>query len=166
MTVPNRTLARRAVRDWLMAGNIPYLDVVHTAHPLRFDFNRYSHDENHQCQTVVVFSEEGEMRMAIGGEHSGMKRIDYLCNLEIYFRSLFPDPEVVIDVFDLLIEGFKVRIREDRRFEQADTIIWQAGEGGYGIQCDYMIADNNQIGGEPIEHYALMRFEITQWIVA
>lgn len=165
MTV-NRTLARRALRDWLTDGHIPWLDVVHLAHPLRLDFNRYARDEHHQCQVVIVITEEGELRFALGGEHSGMKRIDYLVNLEIYFRSLLPEPEAVIEAFDDLVEAIKVRIREDRRLEQPDTVIWQIGEGGYGIQCDYMIADNNQIGSEPIEHYALMRFEITQWIVA
>ena len=162
----SRTLARRALRDWLVGANIPYLDVVHLAHPLRLDFNQYARDENHQCQIVIVFTEEGELRFALGGEHSGQKRIDYLVNLEIYFRSLLPGPEEVIEVFDGLIDAIKVRLRADRRAQQDESIIWQMGEGGYGIQCDFMIADNNQIGGEPIEHYGLMRFEVTQWITA
>lgn len=162
----NRTLARRALRDWLMDGSVLHLDHVFLAHPMRLDFNRYGADREYQCQIVIVFSEEGEMRMALGGEHSGQKRIDYLVNLEIYFRGLVGEPEQVIEVFDELINTLKSRIREDRRFEQDDTIIWMAGEGSYGIQTDFMIPDNNQIGGEPIEHYGLMRFEITQWITA
>ena len=162
----NRTLARRALRDWLVDGNIPYLDAVHMAHPLRLDFNMHSQDSNHQCQIIIVFTEEGELRFALGGPHSGQKRIDYLVNLEIYFRSTLSEPEQVIEVYDDLIDAIKVRLREDRRLNQSDEVIWQCGEGGYGIQCDFMIADNNQIGGEPIDHYALMRFEITQWIIA
>jgi hypothetical protein len=162
----NRGLARRALKDWLLAGNIPHLDDVFIAHPLRLDFSRYSASEQYQCLMVIVFAEEGELRFALGGEHSGMKRIDYLVSLEIYFRSLFPDPDLAIEAFDELIDATKARLRADRRLAQDEDIVWQCGEGGYGIQCDFMIPDNNQIGGEPIEHYGLMRFEITQWIVA
>lgn len=162
----NRTLARQALKDWLLDGNIPHLDDVFIAHPLRLDFTRYASSEEFQCLIVIVFAEEGELRFALGGEHSGMKRIDYLVSLEIYFRSLLPNPDRAVEAFDELVDGVKVRLREDRRLAQTDDVVWQCGEGGYGIQCDFMLPDNNNIGSEPIEHYGLMRFEITQWIIA
>ena len=158
--------ARTALKDWLLGGDIPHLDEVFIAHPLRLDFNRYGGDRDYQCLIVIVITEEGELRFALGGEHSGQKRIDYLVNLEIYFRGLVPEPDLVIGAFDDLIDGIKIRLRADRRLGSTDTIVWQAGEGGFGIQCDFMIPDQNQIGGEPIEHYAAMRFEITQWIIS
>lgn len=158
-----RAAARTAVKTWLEAGNIQYLDAIFTAPPLRLDFNKYG-TAPHNCQIVVFIDEEGELRLALGGEHSGKKRIDYTVSLEIYFRSTEPDTEAALAAFDELVDAIKARLRADRRLGQAESVVWQAGEGGFGIQCDFM--DGNNVGGEPIEHYARVRFEITQWITS
>lgn len=163
-----RELARKAVKDWLTAGNIQYLDVVFTAPPWRLDFNQYG-SPPFQTQAVVFIDDEGEMRIGLGGEDSGKKRIDYMVSLEIYFRSVNYDTELTQSAFDQVVDDIKARLRSagHRLGETDDTIVWQAAEGGYGIQTDFMDPQpQSNVGGEPIEHAARMRFEVTQWITA
>ena len=160
-----RADARQALADWLTDGHIEHLDKVHLAYPLRLDFNGYGAGV-HRCQAVIYFVEEGELRFALGGEHSGKKRIDYLVSLEVYHRSTVAEPLQALEAFDEVVDGIKTRLREDRRLGADDEIVWQAGEGGYGIQCDFMVPDEGNVGGEPIEYYARLRFEITQWITS
>lgn len=166
-----RSDARQQIKTWLDAGEILYLDQVFTAPPLRLNFQQYSMDDSHNCQIVIFIDEQGEMRMSLGGATSGKKRIDYMVALEVYYRCTRPDPEVAQDAFDELVDAVTDRIREDRRLGISDSltsqsIIWQAGEGGYGIQIDFKDPTDGNIGGEPIEHYARIRFEVTQWITA
>ena len=167
----SRSLARQAIKDWLDAGEILYLDKVFVAPPLRLSFPQYSQNDHHNCQIVVFIDDQGEMRMSLGGANSGKKRIDYMIALEIYYRCTLPDPETAQDVFDDLVDAINARLRADRRLGVSDSlnsesVIWQAGEGGYGIQIDFKDPADGNIGGEPIEHYARMRFEVTQWITA
>jgi hypothetical protein len=161
-----RALARSAVADWLSDGNIIGVDKVHLVWPLRLDFNAYS-ATMHRCQLVVVLESEGEVRVALGGAHSGKKRIDYLTTVEVYHSSITTDPADALANFDEVVDGIKTRLRADRMAGQTDdSIVWQMGEGGYGIQTEFMIPDNWQVGGEPIEFYARIRFEVTQWITS
>lgn len=160
----DRKAARLAVVDWLTNGNISGLDHVYAAYPMRLDLNVFASGD-FQCIAVVSIDSEGELRFGIGGALSGKKRTDYLVQVELYHRSTLPDPEAALDHFDGVIDAVKARLREDRMLGQTDdSIVWQAGEGGYGIQTEFAYPDNNSIGGEPLELYARIRFEVTQWI--
>lgn len=163
-----RGLARLAVKSWLDAAGIRYLDQIFTAPPLRLDFNTYG-SPPYNCQAVVFIDDEGEVRIALGGASSGKKRIDYMVAMEIYFRSTDINTDDTQNAFDELIDAIKARLRLGlHTLGQTDeTIVWQAAEGSYGIQTDFMDPDPQpNVGGEPIEHYARMRFEVTQWITA
>ncbi len=161
----DRMAARRAVADWLTSGNIRGVDVVHMAYPLRLDFNGYGSGD-HRCQLVVIVDNESEDRRALGGRTSGKKRIDYLVSVEVYHRSTTPDPVAALDHFDMVVDGIKARLREDRMLGQTDdAIVWQAAEGVYGLQVDFMVPENGPwLGGEALEYYANFRFEVSQWI--
>lgn len=166
-----RKAARQQIADWLIAGNIRYLDKVFTSPPLRLDWAAYAQDREHQSQMVIFIDEEGELRMSMGGATSGKKRIDYMVSMEFYYRSLQINPEVAQDVFDDIVDDIKARLRADRRLGisssiNTDGVIWQAGEGGFGIQIDFKDPVDGNVGGEPIEHYARIRFEVTIWITA
>lgn len=161
-----RSDARTAVADWLADAHI--VDKVHLTYPrVAFDFNSYGAGP-HRCHAVLFFEEEGELRIALGGATSGKKRIDYLVNLELYHRSNDPDPITAQDDFDRIVDAIKTRLRADRRLGDVtteSTVIWQAGEGGYGIQCEFQ-RTNVMVGGEPVETMGVIRFEITQWITS
>src|SRR5690606_12527857 len=161
-----RSQTRKALVEWLEDAEIDGLDKVWSTFPRaqNVDFNRYGSGP-HRCHAAIFFEEEGELRFAIGGPHSGKKRIDYLVAIHLLHRSVCPDESEVIDDFDRIVDEIKARLRADRRLSKDDSIVWQAGEGGYGIQCDFEPADQ-QGGGEPIENRGRIRFEITQWITA
>lgn len=164
----SRGLARLAVKTWLDAGGIRYMDQIFTAPPLRLDFNKYG-SAPYNAQAVVFIDSEGEVRMAFGGAFSGKKRIDYEVSMEIYFRSTDINTDDTQNAFDELIDNIKARLRLGGHTlnQTSDTIVWQAAEGTFGIQVDFMDPDPQpNVGGEPIEHYARMRFEVTQWITA
>ena len=91
--------------------------------------------------------------------------------LEVYYRCLLPDVDQAQDAFDDLVDAIKARLRADRRLGISDlsnygAVVWQAGEGSYGLQIDFKDPVDGNVGGEPIEHYARIRFEVTQWITA
>lgn len=161
-----RQLARNAVANWLTAGNIAGVDKIFTVWPLRLDFNNYSSGV-HRCQIVVVIESENEIRIALGGSHSGKKRIDYLVTVEVYHNSTANEPQEALDNYDAIIDGVKARLRADRMAGQTDdSIVWQMGEGPFGIQTEFLVPDNWQVGGQPIEFYGRIRFEVTQWITS
>jgi hypothetical protein len=159
-----RSDARAALVDWLVAADIVGVDKVHPTYPRRWDFTIYGAGD-HRCQISVDFEADGELRMAIGGESSGKKRIDYLVCLDIFHRSAAIDTSVSMEDFDRIIDELKERLRADRRLGSTEDIVWQAGEGGYGIQTEYE-SPTTHVGGEPTENRAKMRFEITQWITS
>lgn len=160
-----RGKAREAVKDWLEAGNILYLNKVFSAPPLRMDL-REKGTPPYQAQAVLFIDDEGELRMAFGGAFSGKKRIDYMMSLEVYFSSVEIDTEAAQDAFDVMIDQIKARLRLGGHTAgiSDETVVWQVAEGGYGIQCDFMDpSPQPNVGGEPIEHYARVRFECSQW---
>lgn len=161
-----RQLARNAVADWISNGNIDGIDKVFTVWPLRLDFSNYS-SSVHRCQLVIVIESENEIRIALGGAHSGKKRIDYLVTTEVYHSSTSDDPQAALDNYDVVIDAIKTRLRADRMAGQTDdSIVWQMGEGPFGIQTEFLVPDNWQVGGQPIEFYGRIRFEVTQWITS
>lgn len=159
----NRANARAALVDWLRAAEI--VDYVHPTWPRIFQWDNWGAGL-HRCQLIVFIEEEGELRISIGGPTSGKKRIDYLVSLEIFHRSTDTEPINAMDDFDRLVDEIKDRLRADRRAGQTDdAVVWQLGEGGYGIQLDFWPVDA-LVGGKPIETRGRMRFEITQWITS
>jgi len=161
-----RADAREALTKWLVDGEIDGLDKVHKAYPRDWqkEFNSYGSGD-HRCHAVIFFETEGELRFSIGGPHSGKKRIDYLVCLELYHRSTSMDTEEAMDDFERIIDEIKARLRADRRFDADESVVWQAGEGGYGIQLDFE-RPWSLVGGEPVENRCAIRFEVTQWITS
>src|SRR5690606_41353243 len=116
-----RALARQALVDWLVDAEINGLDKVWSTFPRiqNLDFNRFGAGP-HRCHAAIFLEEEGELRFAIGGPHSGKKRIDYLVAIHLLHRSVCPDESEVIDDFD--------RIRSEER---------RVGKGGEARACAY-----------------------------
>lgn len=159
-----RADARAALADWLIDGDL--VDKVHYSYPRDWqkEFNSYG-SGNHRCHAVIFFEQEGELRFALGGPTSGKKRIDYLVCVELFHRSTDPDPVAAMDDFERIVDLIKTRMRADRRLGTSESIVWQAGEGGYGIQLEFE-RPWSLVGGEPVENKCEIRFEITQWITS
>jgi hypothetical protein len=161
-----RADARAALAEWLIDAEIVGLDHIHYSYPRDWvrEFNSYGSGD-HRCHAVIFFEQEGELRFALGGPTSGRKRIDYLVCLELFHRSTSQDTAAAMDDFERIVDEIKTRLREDRRFGADESIVWQGGEGGYGIQLDFE-RPSSLVGGEPVENACSIRFEITQWITS
>jgi hypothetical protein len=150
----------------LTDGEITGLDKVHYSYPRDWvkEFNSHGSGD-HRCHAVIFFEQEGELRFALGGPTSGKKRIDYLICVELFHRSTSQDTAAAMDDFERVVDKIKARMRVDRRLGADESIVWQAGEGGYGIQLEFE-RPYSLVGGEPVENKASVRFEITQWITS
>lgn len=74
---------------------------------------------------VVFIAGETERRIAIGGAHSGWKRVDYTIELHIFHRSSAKDADAAQDSLDAIVETIKTALRSDRTMGGA---FWQQGE--------------------------------------
>lgn len=103
-----------------------------------------------------------DLRVAIGGEHSGWKRVDYDLALEVILHWARTDDDgsgatVALDQF---LDDLKDWIRSDRRAATSNDVVWQWGEDvsdavGEPVMTDQLIAIT-----------AVVRTTVTQFIQA
>jgi hypothetical protein len=160
---PLRRQVREAICRWLRAGDIPNLDRVHATYPRRLDFG-YPGVGPHRAQAVVFLTAESEVRLALGGPHSGKKRIIYSVDLELYHHSVAREPGEAMDHFDQMIDQLKDQIRADHQFGDDTGTVFQAAEGPYGIQIAY--ERPAQVNSEAIETWARLSFQVESIVTA
>lgn len=159
---------RVGVRDTLykFISNPPIdgLNQVFTAFPKRIDFMVNSlPGQLSRAAAVIHIQSETENRIAIGGAHSGWKRVDYTVAIQIFHHSLHPLAESAMADFDELIDNIKTRLRSDHNFGDATgTLVWQGAEpiinGFYGEP-----ATSNE---GATETFAQLQFDVTEMIQA
>lgn len=122
---------------------------------------------------VVYIEQEEEQRRAIGGAHSGKKRLNYTVLINILFRSLIGDPtsgeldpgEASMDAYDGVIENIKERLRADRTLGRPD--IFSAGEGGEGMAPDIILTSAAPIlDAEELLIWGWLQVQVTQFITS
>ena len=90
------------------------------------------------CQIVVFIPRQSERRLALGGEHSGMKQVIYEVTLNVFVRSASPYAEDAQDDVHALRDALVEHMRADRTL---GGCVFQAGEhadGGMdGIDVTY-----------------------------
>jgi len=103
--------------------------VVRRAWPKRDDHNDYFNGQEPGartgCQMVVWIPRHSERRVALGGEHGGMKQITYEVVLNLYIRSRCEYAEDAQDDVYALRDAVIAHMREDRTLGGA---VFQAGE--------------------------------------
>lgn len=147
---------------------IPMVGVVRRAWAKRDDhadyFNGQPPGSRTGCQIVVYIPRRSETRVALGGEHGGMKRCLYEVQLACYIRSNAANAEDAQgDVFalqDALVEW----LRQDRTLGGA---VFQAGEHVDGAQSsidfDY---GQPETKAELTKSFLLMTFAAIEYIDA
>ena len=168
MTTTSLLTGRSAVRDtlynWIETGNIQNLNQFFYSFPKRINFQVNSQPGQLSRAAAIIFIQaENESRIAIGGAHNGVKRIDYAVVIQIFFHSLHRNSMQAMADFDLLIDAIKARLRADHNFGDANgTLVWQGAEPI--INATY---------GEPLtsdegatELWAELQFDVTQMIHA
>ncbi len=112
---------------------------------------------------VVFFANERESRIAVGGAHSGWKRVDYTVVLQVFHHSLHRNADDAIDDFDVTIDEIKARLRSDHNLgDSTGTLIWQAAEPE--IQSSFGEPATTDEGA--VEAFAELQFELAQMIQA
>lgn len=133
-----RTGVRDTLAKFISNPPIPTLNQVFTSFPKRINFQVNAQPGQMTRSAVVIFiAAENEVRLAIGGAHSGWKRVDYSVILQVYTHSLHINSEVAMADFDTLIDNIKERLRSDHNFgDTSGTLVWQGAEpvimGRYG----------------------------------
>ena len=159
-----RTGVRATLAAFLSNPPIPSLNQVFTSFPKRINFQVNAQPGQMTRSAAVVFiASEDETRLAIGGAHSGWKRVDYSVVVQIYTHSMHPNAEDVMSDFDTLIDNIKTRLRSDHNFgDPTGVLVWQGAEpiirGLYGEP-----ATSNE---GATETYAELEFDVTEMIQA
>jgi hypothetical protein len=159
---------RSGVRSTLSAfiSNPPIdtLNQVFTSFPKRINYQVNSQPGQLSRSAVVVYiAGEEESRIAVGGAHSGWKRIDYTVILQIYQHSMERNSEEAMTAFDTLVDNIKERLRSDHNFGNADgTLVWQGAEPAINARYGEPATSNEGA----TETYAEIEFLVTEMIQA
>ena len=159
---------RVGVRDtlfkWLLNVNIKHLNQIFTSFPkqINFEINAVA-GEMSRAAVVIFIQSERESRIAVGGPHSGWKRIDYTVVLQVFHHSLEPNAEAAMADFDVLIDSIKERLREDHNLgDSTGTLVWQGAEPA--INALYGEPNTSDLGAT--ETFASLEFDVTEMIQA
>jgi len=109
-----RVGVRETLFKFLSNPQIETLNQVLISFPKRINFQVNSQPGQLSRAAVVIFIQsENETRLAIGGAHSGWKRVDYSVILQIFHHSLHKNAESAMMDFDKLVDNIKTRLRSD-----------------------------------------------------
>lgn len=166
----SRSTVRQAIATWLAPPAVAGINRVYTSHPaLMTGFYGTSPGTTGGAVLAIHLAADTETRLAVGGPHSGKKRVDYSVELHVYFRSMAvaatdgSDPgEMAADALDTIIGNLKDRIRADR---QAGTgypagAVWQWGEANFTGQYGELSQD----GDGACSLWAVVKTDATEFL--
>jgi hypothetical protein len=159
-----RAAVRNTLYNFLYNPPVTNLNQVFTSFPKRINFQVNSQPGQLSRSAVIIFIQsETESRLAIGGAHSGWKRIDYSIILQVYQHSLEPDSQAAMVAFDTLIDSIKERLRSNHNFgDESGTLVWQGAEPV--INATY--GEPATVSEGATETFAELQFDVTQMIQA
>lgn len=159
-----RTGVRATLAAFISNPPIPTLNQVFTSFPKRINFQVNAQPGQLTRSAAVIFiGAENETRLAIGGAHSGWKRVDYTVVIQLYTHSMHPNSEDAMTDFDTLVDNIKTRLRSDHNFgDTTGTLVWQGAEPI--ISARYGEPSTSNEGAT--ETYAELEFEVTEMIQA
>ena len=159
-----RTGVRATLYNWLSTGNITGLNQIFTSFPKRINYQVNSTaGQLSRAAAVIFIQSERETRLAIGGAHSGWKRVDYTVIVQVYQHSMERNAEDAMTTFDTLIDSLKDRLRADHNFGDTNgTLVWQGAEPEIRTSYGEPATDK----GGATETFAEIQFEVTEMIQA
>ena len=159
-----RKEARSTIASFIAPPNVDGINQVFTSFPKRINFQVNSLPSQLSRSAAVIFIEsERETRLAIGGAHSGIKRVDYTIVIQLFHHSNERNAEDAMDDFDITVDNLKARLRSDHQFgDTSGVLVWQAAEPV--IDVSYGEPTSND--GTSTETWASLRFDVTQMIQA
>ena len=165
---PSILTGRAAVRDtlsrFIFNPPISNLNQIFTSFPkiINYEVNAQP-GQMTRTVAVVYIADEYETRLAIGGAHSGWKRIDYTVIVQIFCVSFHRNSEFAMADFDDVVDCIKARLRSDHNFgDPTGNLVWQGAEPV--IQARYGEPSTEKDGVTEI--FAEIQFPVTQMIQA
>jgi hypothetical protein len=159
-----RTGVRATLYNWINTGSITGLNQIFTSFPKRINYQVNSTaGQLSRAAAVIFIQSERETRLAIGGAHSGWKRVDYTVIIQVYQHSMERNAEDAMTAFDTLIDSLKDRLRADHNFgDTTGTLVWQGAEPEIRTSYGEPATDK----GGATETFAEIQFEVTEMIQA
>ena len=159
-----RKQVRSTLAGFIAPPAIDGINQVFTSFPKRIDFQVNSlPSQVNRCIAVIFIESETESRIAVGGAHSGWKRIDYTVVIQLFHHSLERLAEDAMDNLDAIIDDLKDKLRSDHRFgDTSGTLVWQGAEPVIDVSYGEPLSQK----GNSIETWASVRFTVTQMIQA
>lgn len=159
-----RVGVRNTLAAFISNPPIENLNQVFTSFPKRINYQVNSQPGQLTRSAVVIFiATETETRLAIGGAHSGWKRVDFTVVLQVYTHSLHRNAEDVMNDFDVLIDNIKARLRSDHTFgDPTGNLVWQGAEPI--INARYGEVSTTNEGASEV--FAEIEFLVTEMIQA
>ena len=159
-----RKQVRSTLAGFIAPPAIDGINQVFTSFPKRIDFQVNSlPSQVNRCIAVIFIESETESRIAVGGAHSGWKRIDYTVVIQLFHHSLERLAEDAMDNLDGIIDDLKDKLRSDHRFgDTSGTLVWQGAEPVIDVSYGEPLSQK----GNSIETWASVRFTVTQMIQA
>ena len=159
-----RKSVRQTLADFIQPPTVDGINQVFTSFPKRINFQVNSlPSQQSRCAAVIFIESETESRIAVGGAHSGWKRVDYTVAIQLYHHSLERNSEDAMADFDNVIDNLKTKLRSDHRFgDDSGTLIWQGAEPAIDVSYGEPVSND----GNSTETWATMRFEVTEMIQA
>lgn len=155
---------RKAVQSYIAGGQVPLLGTVFLGPPrlIRgtdvFDGSTLKGQQS-GAAAFLHLQHSQRVRAALGGATSGKKFVDYDVTLVLLFRSAQRVSDDVTADYDRLVDGCIALIESDRTLGTAG-LIFEAGEGPFGIQVD---ADLPRDAGSGMLHWwTSIRFSVRQ----
>lgn len=159
-----RKQVRSTLAGFIAPPAIDGINQVFTSFPKRIDFQVNSlPSQVNRCIAVIFIESETESRIAVGGAHSGWKRIDYTVVIQLFHHSLERLAGDAMDNLDGIIDDLKDKLRSDHRFgDTSGTLVWQGAEPVIDVSYGEPLSQK----GNSIETWASVRFTVTQMIQA
>jgi hypothetical protein len=161
-------VGRKEVRATLAAfiepPKVDGINQVFTSFPKRIDFQVNAlPSQLSRCAAVIYIESQRDDRLAIGGAHSGIKRIDYQVVIQLFHHSLERKSEDAMDDFDNTVDNLVQLLRSDHTFgDPSGTLVWQGAEP----RIDISFGEPASNDGTSTETWASVRFDVTQMIQA
>ena len=159
-----RKEARDTIATFIQPPIVDGINQVFTSFPKRINFEVNSlPSQKNRCAAVVFIESEQETRLAIGGAHNGVKKVDYQVAIQLFHHSMELNAEDAMDDFDQVIDNLKDRLRSDHQFgDPSGVLVWQAAEPVITTSYGEPLSTN----GTATETWAVVRFDVTQMIQA
>lgn len=160
----SRKNVRATLAEFIAPPAVEGLSQVFTSVPKTafYETNSLPSDVS-RCLAVIYIESERENRLAIGGAHSGIKRVDYQVAIQLHFRSTQRKGEDAMDDFDAVVDNLKDKLRSDHQFgDTTGYLVWQGAEP----VIDASYGDPVMINAATVEIWATLRFDVTEMIQA